>query len=326
MTDSQGPSGAVLFEMPDAAVGAKFTDTLDIDQAAHLLYMGDNWTGGVDVFDISTPAPVFLETVRIRGQLFGVCAAPSVGRVYAGLSGSRLAVIEAAGPQPRAHSVLALVDTGGRGNTDLIDFDPDHQKLYAANRNEGFVAVLDAKTNELCARIDGLGGALEQPRYNPADHMVYVAGNADNVLYQIDPHTDTLVNTFDIVDACHPNGMAINPDTNEALLACSNREHPHTVIWDLTEQKVASVVEECGCGDGAAYSPGVDRFFFAASGFPGGPVLGVFGGSPAKFLGNIPTMRGASWVGFDETNEIAYVPAITHGKPGLLGFPLPVAL
>jgi len=311
------------FVMPDGAVGAKFTDTLDIDQEAHRLYMGDNWSGGVDIFDIATTEPVLLQTVRMWGSVFGVRVAKDVKKVFAGLSASIVAVIDIDPAAARPNAVVARIDTGGRGSADLLDYDPVHRKVYVANRNDGFLTAIDAVTNEVVKRIDGLGKALEQPRFNPADGMVYLAGNGDNVLYQVDPVRDVLVNTFDIGDDCSPNGMAINPETNQALLACSNRQRPHTVIWDLNTQSIASVIEESGCGDGAIYSAAVDRFFFAASGFGGGPVMGVFGGNPVRFITNVPTERGSSWVAFDETNRMVYAPAIRNGKPALIKFPLP---
>ncbi len=309
--------------LPDSAVGTKFTDTVDIDQETHRLYAGDNWSGGVDVFDISTPEAKYVKTIRTRGNLFGVCVAKNVSKVFAGLAGSGLAVIDIDPASTRADTVIATLNTGGRGAVDLIDYDPVHRKLYAANRNDGFMTSIDAVSNQILKRIEGLGRALEQPRFNPADGMVYLAGNGDNVLYQIDPATDELVKTFEIVDACHPNGLAINPETNQALLACSNRERPHTVIWDLAKGEIASVIEESGCGDGAIYDPTIDRFFFAASGFTGGPVMGVFGGNPVRFLTNVPTARGASWVAYDQTNRLVYAPAIRDGKPALVSFPLP---
>jgi len=311
------------FVMPDGAVGAKFTDTLDIDQEAHRLYMGDNWSGGVDIFDIGTTEPVLLQTVRMWGSVFGVCVAKDVNKVFAGLSGSIVAVIDIDPAAARPNAVIARIDTGGRGSADLLDYDPVHRKVYVANRNDGFLTAIDAVTNEVVKRIEGLGKALEQPRFNPADGMVYLAGNGDNVLYQVDPVRDALVNTFDIGDDCSPNGMAINPETNQALLACSNRQRPHTVIWDLNTQSIASVIEESGCGDGAIYSAAVDRFFFAASGFGSGPVMGVFGENPVRFITNVPTERGSSWVAFDETNRVVYAPAIRNGKPALIKFPLP---
>ncbi len=311
--------------VPDQAVGTKFTDTIDIDQEAHRLYAGDNWSGGVDVFDISTPEPKYLKTIRMRGNLFGVCVAKDLNKVFAALAGSAVAVIDIDPASATFDTVIARIQTGGAGATDLIDYDPVHKKLYAANRNDGFMVAIDAVSHAVVGRIEGLGGGLEQPRFNPNDGMVYLAGNTDDVLYQIDPVTDTLVNTFEIGEDCHPNGLAINPETNQALLACANRQRPHTVIWDLTQQKIASVIEESGCGDGAVYDETIDRFFFAASGFVGGPVMGIFGGNPVRFLTNVPTARGASWVAYDRANRLVYAPAIKDGKPALISFPLPDA-
>jgi DNA-binding beta-propeller fold protein YncE len=325
MTNYAAPTPLTFVAVPDAAVGTKFTDTIEIDQETHRLYAGDNWSGGVDVFDISTSEAKYLKTIRMRGNLFGVCIAKNVNKLYAGLAGSAVAVVDIDPSSAKADTVIARLDTGGRGAVDLVDYDPVHKKVYVANRNDGFMTSIDAVKDVIVKKIDGLGRALEQPRFNPGDGMVYLAGNGDNVLYKIDPVTDELVETFDIGDACNPNGMAINPSTNQALLACSNRERPHTVIWDLAAGKLASVIEESGCGDGAVYHADVDRFFFAASGFTGGPVMGIFGGNPVRFLTNVPTVRGASWVAYDETNRLVYAPAYKDGKPALISFPLPTA-
>ena len=85
------------------------------------------------------------------------------------------------------------------------------------------------------------------------------------------------------------------------------------------------MISDCGCGDGAIYDPVVDRFFFAASGFPSGPVIGIFGGDPVEFRTNVPTQPGASWVAFDQTHRVVYAPALQDGKPALIWFPLPDA-
>ncbi len=312
-----------VLTLPDSAHGAKFTDTLEIDQEAHRLYAGDNWSGGVDIFDVSTPEARYLKTVRMRGSLYGVCIAKNVNKVFVGLSGSTLAVIDIQPDSPTFETVIARISTGGTGNADLIDYAADLKKIYIANRNEGFMAVIDAVNNVLLKKIEGLGGGLEQPRFNPADGMVYLAGNSDDVVYQIDATTDELVATYALNEDCHPNGMAINPETGEALLACANRQRPHTVIFDLKSKQIASVIEDCGSGDGAVYDPVAGRFFFAASGFGSGPVVGVFGGNPARWLTNVTTGPFASWVAFDQTNRLLYTPTIRDGKPALLSFELP---
>ena len=311
-----------IFAVPESAIGTKFTDTLEIDQETHLLYMGDRWSGGVDVFDIGDERPTYLETIPIRGATYGIAVAKSVNKLYVGHAGSAISVIDIDPRSEKHHTVIAKISTGGRGNTDLIDFDPVHQKIYGANPDDGFMVAIDATNDTIVGKIEGLGTGLEQPRFNPVDGMVYLAGKTDNVLYQVDPETDTLINTFDIVDACHPNGMAINPATNQAILACSNREHPHAVIWDFASQKVSTVIENSGPGDGAAYAASVDRYFFAASGYPDGPVMGIIGGDPVHLFENVPTKLGASWVAFDDTRGIVYSPAIEFGRPALLSFKL----
>jgi len=71
------------------------------------------------------------------------------------------------------------------------------------------------------------------------------------------------------------------------------------------------------------YDATVDRFFFAEHGFPGGPVMGIFGGNPVRFLANVTTAPNSSWVAFDQTNRLIYAPSVQDGKPALVSFPLP---
>lgn len=317
MAPLRTPTPLMLTAVPEAAQ-AKFSDTLAIDNERHVLYLGDNWSGGVDVFDITTSEPAFLKSVKLRGRIYGITVAANANKVFAGMSGSTLAVIDIAA----GHSV-ALVNTGGEGHVDLLDYDPTHRRLYAANRLDRLLTWIDADSNEIIGRIEGLGSGLEQPRYNEVDGLVYLTDNKDNVLFQIDPESARLVETFAIDDDCFPNGMAINVKTNQALLVSSYAPRPHTVIWDLNTQRIASITEESGCGDGAVYIPSLDRFFQAASDFGEGPVIGIFGGDPVHFLTNIPTTPGASWVDYDAANDLVYAPSVVNGRPGLLSFKVP---
>ncbi len=101
--------------------------------------------------------------------------------------------------------------------------------------------MLDAVTNKPIKEIRGLGGGLEQVRANPGDGMVYVSGNADNVLCQVDGKKDELVRSIDISEPCRPNGLAINPKTQKAV---------NCVVFDLAAGKLQEVIEATGrrCG------------------------------------------------------------------------------
>ena len=307
--------------LPAAAVGTKFCDTLDIDREAQRLYAGDNWSGGVDVFDIATPEARYLKTIKTKGGFYGVAVAKDLGKVFVGLAGGNLGVIDIDPASKTADTFVARVDIGAKGSTDLIEYVPQHGKVYAGMHSDRFVGVVDAVTHAVVARIEGLGPDVEQPRYNAADGMVYVAARTSNTLHQIDPSTDRLVATFEIGTPCNPNGVAIDPKRNIALLVSD--KHPLTVVWDLARQKVAAVIEGSGGGDGAVYDETVDCFFGAHPGMTGGPVIGVFRGDPLRLVANAPTTKGASWVAYDRANRLLYTPAVAEGRPALFATPLP---
>ncbi len=295
---------------------------MDIDQQAHMLYLGDSYKGGIDIFDVSTPNPVYVKTVTNQeGTGHGVIVAKNVDKVFFGEGTYGVGVIDINPASPTFNTQVDLILTGG--SADEIDYDPVDMKIYIAHRNEGFLGAIDAVNNVLVGTITGLGPILEQPRYNPGDGYLYQISGGDNVVYRIDPKTDTLLQTWDIGDPCNPNGLAINPKTNQALLGCRNRAIPHTAFWDLTAGRLISTTDASGAGDNAIHNAKADRFFFANEGDSRGPWMGIYTGSPIGFFTNVPTTLAAHSVAFDETNNMIYTPDNQNGLPGLLSFPLP---
>jgi hypothetical protein len=97
---------------------------------------------------------------------------------------------------------------------------------------------------------------------------------------------------------CNPQGLAVNPKTNRALLGCGNRKKPQTVFWDMwSPHSIGQAQAKC------LYEVKVDRFFYAAgnftSGGTAGPLMAVFSGSPpVQFVGSIWTASGSHSVAF----------------------------
>src|SRR5579884_1003170 len=60
------PQVAVI-QVPMSAQNLRYMDIMDIDQVNHRLYTGDAWTGGPDIFDVSTPDAQYLTTDFVRG-------------------------------------------------------------------------------------------------------------------------------------------------------------------------------------------------------------------------------------------------------------------
>jgi DNA-binding beta-propeller fold protein YncE len=300
-------------------------DILVIDQNLHLLYLADRTTQGVDVFDVSTPTAKYLRTIN-TGPANGVAIAKDVNKVFAATNNSTVAVIDANPASQTRFAVIASLDTGGKKRADEMDYDPADKKLYVANSDDGIVTVIDAVQNRIVKKFDNLGEGLEQPRYNPADGMMYMTSSDQNAIFQFDPKTDTLVKKVDVGVSCNPNGLAINPSTDQALLGCSNKKTPMTAVWDFKAGKVAETFTQAGAGDVTLYVPEAGLFFFAASNFPPGAVLAIFSASPVRWLANVQTAVGSHTVAYDVTHLIVYTVDQRQGHAGLLSFPLAEAL
>jgi len=300
------------------------SDIWDIDQAAHMLYVADRAAGGVSIWDISTPQAKYVKVVETGSPPNGVAVAKNVGKVYAGLNDSNVAVIDIDPASPKYRTLLTKINTGGKTQANELDYESNTKKVFIENKDDGFLTIIDATKDTITKKIDGLTQpGLEQPRYNPNDKMMYMTSGPSNLLYQFDPSKDELVKKIDVVEPCSPQGLAINATTNQALLGCGNQKQQFTAIWDFKTSKVAAKYDQVGAGDQAIYSPKADRYFFAASNYYRGPSMGIFDGATGKFITNVPTVPGAHGVAFDETNNLIYAGDGRPGPAAIFSFPLP---
>jgi hypothetical protein len=311
-------------EIPPIAGKTLSADIMEIDQEAHLLYVTDRTSGGVDIFDVSTPQGKYVKTIPVPGGgTNGLTIAKNVNKVLVGNNDSTVSIIDIDPKSATVNTVVATLNTGGKKRADETDYDPNNKKMLVANSDDQFVTSIDMVNNKIAKRIDLPGGAIEQPRYNPADKMMYLTGSEDNVYYQFDLSNDTLVKKTDIVDKCNPNGNAINPTLNIALLDCSNKAQPqHMAIWDIKAGKVQSTFENAGTGDAAIYDAKADRFIATAANFFRGGQMAIVSGA-GKFITNVPTAVGSHGVAYDETNKIIYTQDQLPNQGVLFSFPLP---
>lgn len=310
-------------EIPPIKGKTASIDIIEIDQDAHLMYVTDRTDNGIDIFDVSTPTAKYVRTIDLGTGPNGVTVAKNVNKLFTGNNDSTVAIIDIDPASPKVNTVIARLNTGGKKRADEMDYDSKDKKLYVANSDDGFVTVIDAVTNQIIKKIDKVSeGGLEQPRYNPSDGMIYLTLSDDNVIAQFDPTKDELVKKFDVGAPCNPNGIGINPNTNQALLGCSNRKTQQTVLWDLKAGKVIATFDQVGAGDAVIYDAKADRFLFGATNFYRGGQLAIFSGNPVKFITNVPTAQGSHGVAFDETNKIIYTQDQRPGEGALFSFPL----
>ncbi len=314
--------------IPPIAGKTASIDIIEIDQAAHLMYVTDRTDNGIDVFDVSTAAAKYLKTIDTGSGPNGVTVAKNVNRLYTGLNDGNIAVIDIDPASPKLHTVLAKLASGGKGRADEMDYDPKDKKLYAANSGDGIVNVIDGTTDKIIKKFENLGDGLEQPRYNPTDGMMYMTSSDQNTIFQFDPTKDVMVKKFDVGVKCLPNGLGINPATNQALLGCSagrtgSKDPSFTVAWDLAAGKVIAQFDQAGAGDAVFFSAKAGRFFFAASNFNRGGMMAIFSADPIKFVTNVPTAVGAHGVTYDETNNVVYTQDQLPNEGALFSFTPP---
>jgi len=304
--------------IPAATGKTASIDVVEIDQAAHLLYAADRTDQGVDVFDIASPRARYLQTIAMPASPNGLAIAPDLGRLFVGTSNGSVVIVNISTSSTAFGSVISQVKTGGR-SVDLLDYGAARQRVYAANSVEGRLVSIDASTGAVMATFTLGAVLLEQPRFDPADGMLYVTSPDADTLYRIDPSAGLLKDKFTL-GGCKPVGLAINPTTNKALMAC----HKYTLAFDLGAGKVIGTFP-LGNSDIVTYDSKVDRFFVASlphAQTPGS--VGIFGGNPISYISSAVThIRGNSAV-YDETNRVVYTPDVQAMKASLAGFAIPV--
>jgi DNA-binding beta-propeller fold protein YncE len=284
---------------PVAGIPPAF-DAVEIDQAAQRLYVADRTRTGVDVIDVSTASPRFLQTVDLGGPPSGLALAPDSKRLYASVATGSLAAIDT---DPASKDFMKVTDRVSVGKrADLIDYGGKH--VYVGSGSS--VVFVDTTTNKVSGQID-LKTSVEQPRFNSTDGMLYVT-SADSVI-QIDPDKAQITKTYGLT-GCKAKGLAINPSRQLALVACTVtatavdlRSGAHWEAAPLSE------------GDVVSYHPGADRFLEATSFGPTTSVVAMFSGD-AKFISSAHTDPRGHAAAYDAVNQIVY----TTGAAGILSF------
>ena len=298
---------------PGSATAGNFDD-LVIDQTDHRLYAADR-DRGIDVFDISTPNARFVQAIALPAAPNGLALASDLGRLYAGTSDGSVQVLDINPTSPTTAKLLPQIQTTGK-EVDLLDYSGARHELYASSGPEGTISIIDTNTNAVTGQVK-VGYALEQPRFNPTDGMLYVTSPDADALFKIDPATGA-VKSKNTLGACQPVGLAINPRADQALIACAD----WTLGWDL-RTGTAQGFNQASHGDVVSYDSATDRFLVASPGSINTSSVAIFGGSPLAYIASVVTGAGGNAAGYDETNRLVYTTDARPNRVGLAAFTIP---
>ena len=315
------PGGLVHTDIPPLAGQRGSFDQATIDQSADKLYLADGTLGAVDVFDVSQARPRYVASVKLGHAPHGMALAPDLHKLFVGLDGGGVAVLEADPAARGVNTVLGTIATSAKKNVDLVDYDPGAHVLWAASSDDGVLTRIDAIRNRATSHLN-LAAGLEQPRFNPADRMLYLPNQARNVLYQINPDKLQVVREWNLGVRCSPTGLGIDSRRQVAMLGCVDPGIAYTLEWNLAAGRVIRTFTQVANADQVVYDQPSDLYLVAgASG--GTTSAGFFGGAPIAFRSSKLTHADTKAVAMDDRSKVVYVPGAHRGDVGLISFPLP---
>jgi hypothetical protein len=301
--------------VPNITTKTPSMDAVEIDQVAHRLYAADRSNQGVDIFDISAASAKYLQTIAMPASPNGLALAPDLSRLFVGLGNGSVGVVDINPTSPTANKMINEVKTGAK-SADLLDYSAARHLVYASNGVEGSITSIDSGTGEVKGQFK-VGLALEQPRFDPADGMLYVTSPDADALFRLDPNDGTVKKKMTL-GGCQPVGLAINPKSNQGLIVCRKM----ILSFDLARGTSEKFLQQPG-GDIVSYDPKVDRFFVGAPFKPGQGAVAMFGGTPIAYIATVATGAGGKSAAYDEANDTVYTPDTRPNKAGLASFKMP---
>jgi DNA-binding beta-propeller fold protein YncE len=315
--------------------GEKLTswDISFIDQTSQRYFLADQSNRAVDIFD--TKENKFVG--RVSGFVGAVIENGKPNRNKSGPDGVLAFADEAwAGDGDSTFKVIDLktmkitdtISTGGSARVDEMALDPKDEVVIGVNNADDppFATLVSTKPDhKVLAKIvfsDATDGA-EQPAYNPADGMFYVAipeigkDPKKGGVAVVDPKTGKIVKML-LHEVCHPNGLAFGPD-QDFVLGCSaagkDGMPPVILIMNAKTGATVAAIAEIGGADMVAYSAKNSQYYVGGSHMPGGGMLGVIDVATSKLVQRLPAPGAITphSLAVDDNTGHVFVPSNAEG-------------
>jgi hypothetical protein len=142
--------------------------------------------------------------------------------------------------------------------------------------------------------------------------MVYVSVPELDALAQVDPKDGTVKSTIKL-GGCIPRGLAIQPLSNTAVIACRSS----VMAFDLKTGK-SQTFDLVADGDVVQYYPSVDRFFVTSQHDTVPTVVAMYGGDPVGYIRSVNINGGGNAAAYDATNDLVYTTDPRQGRAGVM--------
>lgn len=315
------PGGIQHTDIPPLPGHKAAFDQALVDQSTRRLYVADEGLLAVDVFDVSRNPPRYVTSVRLGKIPHGLAASKELHKVFVGLNGGGIAVLETDNSGGGANRVLDVIQTSAKKNVDLVDYNPASHQVWAAASDEGILFQVDAIRDRVMATLP-IAPTLEQPRVDPRTGVVYVPDTDKNTLYEVDPYQVQVVQQWSLGVACGPTGLAIDSARQVAMIGCRDPHAGHIIAWDLKTGTPIRTLSDVQDVDQVIYDAGAG-LYMAAGRAGAATAIGFFGGSPPAYRAVKITHADSRAVAYDEASQTVYTPDAKPGNEGLISFPAP---
>ncbi len=287
-------------------------DVMAIDPSAKRLYVSDTSNEALDVMDTTTQSfvaqikglPSHVDAKGNWSGSNGLAVAPELNKVWVSDQVDSAVHIY----DTTSLTQTAVVPTTQKGS-DSVVYDPADKKVYVSNGDSKTITVLDATSNKILTQI-ALPGSPELAAWDPFDGTIHQNLSDMNGQVVINPKTDQIMYGFPMSPGCEPHGLSFAPKNQYELVGCTKQL---TLVIDGGTGNLVSGTNKIGGGDITGYNPVNNRFYVAASGQPGGPIVGVFDGTTGDYVGSAKTDKGAHLLAVDPSDGKVYVGAGAAG-------------
>lgn len=270
-------------------------DYLLADPDAHRLYV----THGprVEVLDTNTGKMVGAIT-GLKGT-HGVALDPDGKLGYISDGGANAVVVF------DRHTLATLASIPAGTNPDGITYEPVTRTVWAFNGRSNNVTVIDSSSRSVAATI-ALPG---KPEFPQADGKGHVFDNIEdkNSIVRLDASSKSLTDTWALAGCESPSGMAMDREHGRLFSVCDGKK---MAVVDAGNGKVLAL-PEIGEGPDAAGYDAKRELAFSSNG--DGTLTVVDAHDGYKVLEQLPTMKGARTMSYDERQDRVYVVTAEFG-------------
>jgi hypothetical protein len=225
----------------------------------------------------------------------------------------------------KSKDIVESISTRGRLRTDSLAYDPQDQ-IMTVNNPDDAVAYLTFISTKPGHRILGklafprATAGLEQSVWVPRTGLYYLTipeldGNhALGAVAEINARSRAVL-TIHRIEKCRPNAVVRGPQ-DQLLIGCGDAGRggnsnygflPQTFVMNVDTGKVTAIAKVNG-SDQAWYNPSERRYYLAALGNPGGPILATIDASGRHAVLTAPSQHFAHSVTVDPVTNRAFVP------------------